>query len=108
MAAGWGLRRAPGVIVPLTGARGAVEEAAAPVRALGPEGICLASDAGEGLGDPLALARAADRMERLGLSDAVIRRVCGRNALAALGLAPAEVRALADASTARSARPPSP
>ena len=60
---------------------GAVEEAAALVRALGPEGIALASDAGEGLGDLLSLPRAADRMERLGLSDAVIRRVCGRNAL---------------------------
>jgi predicted metal-dependent TIM-barrel fold hydrolase len=101
-----------GAVISLSAAgrsgRGAVEEAAALVRALGPEGIALASDAGEGLGDLLALPRVADRMGKLGLSDAVIRRVCGRNALDALGLAPAEVRALAGGSTARSGRPPSP
>jgi predicted metal-dependent TIM-barrel fold hydrolase len=83
-----------------------VEEAARTVRELGPEGIALASHAGDGLGDLLAIPRAADRMSRLGLSDAVIRRVCGRNALAALGLEPSAVRSAA-APIARSVRRPS-
>jgi predicted metal-dependent TIM-barrel fold hydrolase len=98
-----------GAVLSLSAARpgGAVEEAARLVRGLGPEGIALASDAGEGLGDLLALPRAADRMARLGLSEAVIRRVCGRNALEALGLASAAVSAAA-APSARSARPTSP
>jgi uncharacterized protein len=74
---------------------GALESAARLVGKLGPEGIALASHAGDGAGDLLALPRAADRMARLGLSEAVIRRVCGRNALAALGLAPADVRGAA-------------
>jgi predicted metal-dependent TIM-barrel fold hydrolase len=98
-----------GAVLSLSAARpgGAVEEAARLVRALGPEGISLASHAGEGLGDLLALPRAADRMARLALSDAVIRRVCGRNALAALGLVPAAVAAAA-APTVRSGRRISP
>jgi predicted metal-dependent TIM-barrel fold hydrolase len=94
-------------VLSLSSGRGALDAAARVVRSLGPEGIALASHAGEGLGDLLALPRAADRMARLGLSDAVIRRVCGRNALAALGLAPAEVRSAA-APTARSVRRTSP
>jgi predicted metal-dependent TIM-barrel fold hydrolase len=81
-------------------------EVARLVGALGPEGLALASHAGDGLGDLLALPRAADRMARLGLSDAVIRRVCGRNALAALGIPPAELRG-AGAPTGRSVRPTS-
>jgi len=89
------------------GGAGAVEEAARLVRALGPEGLVLASDAGEGLGDLLALPRAADRMAKLRLSEAVIRRVCGRNALEALGLEPAAVRELAAAPRGRTARPTS-
>ncbi len=89
------------------GGRGAVEEAARLVRTLGPEGLVLASDAGEGLGDLLALPRAADRMAKLGLSDAVIRRVCGRNALEVLQLEMSAVRDLASAPRARTARPTS-
>jgi predicted metal-dependent TIM-barrel fold hydrolase len=56
------------------------------VRALGPEGIALASDAGLAGGDLLALPRAAGRLARAGLSASVIRRVCGGNARALLGL----------------------
>ncbi len=73
------------------------------VRSLGPEGIAFASHAGDGTGDLLALPRAADRMARAGLSAAVIRRVCGRNALEVLGIAPADVRD-AGAPSARSDR----
>jgi len=90
------------------GRGGAIEEAARLVQTLGPEGIVLASDAGEGPGDLLALPRAADRMAKLGLSDAVIRRVCGRNALSALGLDPSALRSAAPAPRARSGRRPSP
>ena len=86
----------------------AVDEAARLVRTLGPEGLVLSSDAGEGLGDLLALPRAADRMARLGLSEAVIRRVCGRNALDALRLDASALRALARAPSGRSAPRPSP
>jgi predicted metal-dependent TIM-barrel fold hydrolase len=79
--------------LPLSGAarRGrpdAVDAAIAIVRALGPEGLVLASDAGVGGGDLLAVPRAADRLARAGLSDAVVRRVCGGNALAFLGVDP--------------------
>jgi predicted metal-dependent TIM-barrel fold hydrolase len=56
------------------------------VRALGPEAIALASDAGLAGGDLLALPRAAGRLARAGLSSPVIRRVCGGNARAFLGL----------------------
>jgi predicted metal-dependent TIM-barrel fold hydrolase len=94
-------------VLSLSSGPGAIEGAARLVRSLGPEGIALATHAGDGVGDLLALPRAADRMERLGLSDAVIRRVCGRNALAALGLSLAGVRGEA-APTARSGRRPSP
>ncbi len=62
-----------------------VEDAVRLVRTLGADGLVLESDAGEG-GDLLALPRAADRLGKAGLSDAVIRRVCGGNALAWLGL----------------------
>jgi len=93
-------------VIPLSAGRpgggSAVEEAARLVRTLGPEGLVLSSDAGEGLGDLLALPRAADRMARLGLSEAVIRRVCGRNALDALRLEASALRALGRAPTARS------
>ncbi len=94
-------------VLSLSSGRGALDAAARLVRSLGPEGIALASHAGDGLGDLLALPRVADRMARLGLSDAVIRRVCGRNALAALGLTPAAVRSAA-APSARSVRRTSP
>jgi len=58
------------------------------VKEHGPEGIVLGSDSGTAGGDLLALARAADRLSRAGLSDAVIRRVCGSNAVAFLGVDP--------------------
>jgi uncharacterized protein len=64
----------------------ALDEAVGIVSALGPEGVVLGSDAGLGGGDPLALARAADRLGKAGLSDAVVRRVCGENAVAWLGV----------------------
>jgi predicted metal-dependent TIM-barrel fold hydrolase len=67
-------------------ARSAVDAAVELVRTLGPEGLVLGSDAGQAGGDLLALSRAADRLARAGLSDAVIRRVCGQNALAFLGV----------------------
>jgi uncharacterized protein len=95
-----------GAVLSLAAGPPAVEVAARIVGELGPEGIALASHAGDGLGDLLAIPRAADRMSRLGLSDAVIRRVCGRNALAALGIGPEEIRG-ACAPIARSARRPS-
>jgi uncharacterized protein len=68
--------------------RGGIDEAVRIVSSLGPEGIVLASDAGLAGGDPLALARAADRLRKAGLSLAVVRRVCGDNALAWLGIDP--------------------
>ncbi len=63
------------------------------VAALGPEGLVLGTDAGLAGGDLLALARAADRLSRAGLSDAVVRRVCGGNALSFLGVDAAALRA---------------
>ena len=95
-----------GAVLSLSAGPGAVEAAVQAVREMGPEGIALASHAGDGLGDLLAIPRAADRMSRLGLSGAVIRRVCGGNALAALGLDPAALRS-AVAPIARSGRRPS-
>jgi predicted metal-dependent TIM-barrel fold hydrolase len=68
------------------GARGGLEAAVRIVAALGPEGVVLGSDAGLAGGDLLALARAADRLEKAGLSEAVVKRVCGGNALAFLGV----------------------
>jgi predicted metal-dependent TIM-barrel fold hydrolase len=62
-----------------------LDRAVAIVAALGPEGLVLGTDAGVAGGDLLALSRAADRLERAGLSEAVVRRVCGGNALAFLG-----------------------
>src|SRR5512138_261895 len=72
--------------LPLTGdgRRSAIDGAVRIVRSLGAEGIVLGSDAGQSGGDLLALPRAADRLEKAGLSDAVVRRVCGENALAFL------------------------
>lgn len=93
-------------VLSLAAGPGPLDAAARLVRSLGPEGIALASHAGDGTGDLLALPRVRDRMARLGLSDAVIRRVCGRNALSAIGLAPADVRSAA-APTVRSVRPTS-
>lgn len=73
------------------GRKDGVEAAVALVRALGPEGLALASDAGVSGGDLLALPRAADRLARAGLSEAVVRRVCGGNAVAFLGVEEAAV-----------------
>jgi predicted metal-dependent TIM-barrel fold hydrolase len=69
--------------LPLSG--DGLEAAVDLVAALGSEGLVLGTDAGLAGGDLLALARAADRLGRAGLSDAVVRRVCGGNALAFLG-----------------------
>lgn len=80
-----------------------LDEAVRLVASLGPEGLALGSGAGEGAGDLLALPRAAGRLEKAGLSPAVIRRVCGGNALALLGLS----RPPGGAASARSGHPPS-
>ncbi len=91
----------------LSSGAGALEAAVRLVRSLGAEGLVLGSGAGEG-GDLLALPRAADRLARAGLSDAVVRRVCGLNALAVLGL---DARSLAPGgrgASGRSGRPASP
>jgi predicted metal-dependent TIM-barrel fold hydrolase len=63
-----------------------LEDAVRLVRAQGPDGIALASGAGDGAGDLLALPRAAARLAKAGLSAAVIRRACGENARRALGI----------------------
>jgi predicted metal-dependent TIM-barrel fold hydrolase len=68
------------------GPRGGVDAAVRAVGALGPEGLVLGSDAGLAGGDLLAVARAADRLARAGLSEAVVKRVCGGNAVAFLGV----------------------
>lgn len=77
-------------LVTMPGRHG-VEEAARLVSRHGAEGIVLGSDAGQG-GDLLALPRVADRLQRAGLSLGVIRRACLGNALAWLGLGPADLR----------------
>ena len=65
-----------------------IDEAVGLVRSLGPEGLVLGSGAGDGAGDLLAVPRAAARLAKAGLSKAVVRRVCGANARALLGIAP--------------------
>ncbi len=85
------------------GRRDRIDAAVRIVRSLGAEGIVLGSDAGMTGGDLLALPRAADRLEKAGLSDAVVRRVCGENALAFLGVDLDEV-AVGAARRARRAR----
>jgi predicted metal-dependent TIM-barrel fold hydrolase len=72
--------------------RGGIEAAVRAVAALGPEGLVLGSDAGLAGGDLLALARAGDRLAKAGLSEAVVKRVCGANALAFLGVDASVVR----------------
>lgn len=84
--------RACGHLAGLSLSGDGLEGAVTLVAALGPEGLVLGSDAGLAGGDLLALARAADRLGRVGLSDAVIRRVCGGNALAFLGVDAAALR----------------
>ncbi|HMA47148.1 MAG TPA: TatD family hydrolase [Frankiaceae bacterium] len=64
----------------------ALDEAVAVVRTQGPEGLVLSSGAGEAGGDLLALPRAAGRLRQAGLSAAVVRRVCGGNAVKLLGI----------------------
>lgn len=84
-----------------------IDEAVRLVRTMGPEGIVLCSATGEGPGDLLALPRAAARMSKAGLSDAVIRRACRDNALALIGI---DARALSGsdrAASGRSGRPSS-
>jgi predicted metal-dependent TIM-barrel fold hydrolase len=65
-----------------------LDEAVRLVRALGSDGLALASSAGDGAGDLLALPRAAARLAKAGLSPAVIRRVCGENVRRLLGVEP--------------------
>ncbi|HVO21819.1 MAG TPA: hydrolase TatD, partial [Anaeromyxobacter sp.] len=77
--------------LPLSGSE-AIDQAVRLVRALGPEGLVLSSGAGEAGGDLLALPRAAARLRQAGLSAAVVRRVCGGNALRLLGAEPAALR----------------
>ncbi|HET6923274.1 MAG TPA: TatD family hydrolase [Anaeromyxobacteraceae bacterium] len=91
----------------LSSGAGALEAAVRLVRSLGAEGLVLGSGAGEG-GDLLALPRAADRLARAGLSDAVVRRVCGLNALAALGLEASSLAPGGRGASGRSGRPASP
>lgn len=85
--------RACGHLAGLSLSGDGLERAVELVAALGPEGLVLGTDAGLAGGDLLALARAADRLSRAGLSDAVVRRVCGGNALAFLGVDAAALRA---------------
>jgi predicted metal-dependent TIM-barrel fold hydrolase len=63
-----------------------IDDAVRTVRALGPDGLALASGAGDGAGDLLALPRAEARLRKAGLSGAVIRRVCGGNVRRLLGV----------------------
>lgn len=74
---------------------GVLDEAVRIVRSLGPEGLVLSSGAGEAGADLLALPRAAGRLAKAGLSEAVVRRVCGGNALRWLGLDPRAMAARA-------------
>ena len=68
--------------------RVAVAEAVAAVQAHGPQRLVLGSDAGDGATDLLALARTAAALEAAGLSDPVIRKVTGGNAMSLLGVDP--------------------
>lgn len=83
--------RACGHLAGLSLSGDGLERAVKLVAALGPEGLVLGTDAGLAGGDLLGLARAADRLARAGLSEAVVRRVCGGNALAFLGVDAAAV-----------------
>jgi hypothetical protein len=98
--------RACGHLAGLSLSRGAgteaLDEAVRVVAAMGPEGLVLGSDAGLSGGDLLALPRAADRLERAGLSVAVVRRVCAANAVAFLRADPQALAARAP--TGRSGR----
>lgn len=78
---------AAGLSLSATAGKGdALDEAVRIVRSLGPEGVILGSGAGVGAGDLLAIPRVAARLQKAGLSGAVIRRVCGGNARALLGI----------------------
>lgn len=85
--------RACGHLAGLSLSGDGLERAVELVSTLGPEGLVLGTDAGLAGGDLLALARATDRLTRAGLSEAVVRRVCGGNALAFLGVDEAALRA---------------
>jgi predicted metal-dependent TIM-barrel fold hydrolase len=78
---------AAGLSLSATAARGdPLDEATRLVRSLGAEGLVLGSGGGEGAGDLLAIPRVAGRLAKAGLSPAVVRRVCGGNARALLGV----------------------
>ncbi len=57
------------------------EAAANLVRRFGAEGVIVSSDAGDGAGDILSLARAASVFLETGIPDGVVRRVLSQNAL---------------------------
>jgi predicted metal-dependent TIM-barrel fold hydrolase len=86
------------------GGRDPLDEAVRLVGALGPEGLILGSDAGDGAADLLALPRVVDRLTKAGLSGGVVARVCGGNAAGWLGIDLSEARG----ASGRSARPTSP
>lgn len=62
------------------------EDCAGVVGRLGPEGLLLASDLGDGPADPLVPARALAEMEKASLSKAVLRRVAFGNAVSFFGV----------------------
>jgi predicted metal-dependent TIM-barrel fold hydrolase len=101
--------RACGYLASLSLSAGAgdpIDEAVRLVRSLGPDRIALGSGAGDGAGDLLALPRAAGRLAKAGLSPAVVRRVCGGNALRFLGVE-TRVSGTASGASGRSGRPSS-
>jgi predicted metal-dependent TIM-barrel fold hydrolase len=71
---------------PSAGTAQPIEDAVRLVRSVGAVGLALASAAGDGAGDLLALPRVAARLRKAGLSAAVVRRVCGENAAGMLAV----------------------
>lgn len=64
------------------------EDAVEMIRQMGSSGLLLASDAGAGPGDLLALPRTVHLLERAGLSREILDRVCRTNALSFFGIDP--------------------
>lgn len=67
------------------------EDAVAMIRQMGSGGLVLASDAGAGPGDLLALPRTVHLLERAGLSAEILDRVSRSNALSFFGIDPGEI-----------------
>jgi uncharacterized protein len=78
--------------------RDPVADAVRLVTSMGADRLVCNSDAGDGAGDLLGLPRAADRMRKMGLSEAVVSRVCGSNAMKFIGVSQTSPRAVAPAS----------